>query len=495
MRLSPIKRWLFRLAAIGCGLVPLLAAELALRGMGWGERDHQADPFAGFQGTSRLFVPSDDGQRLEIPLSRQGFFRPDSFLATKPENDFRVFVLGGSTVQGRPFAIETSFTTWLEIALRAADPSRTWEIVNCGGVSYASYRLVPILEEVLDYGPDLIIVYTGHNEFLEDRTYGHIKSRPELVNRLLGWAGDIRLYGALRQAYSRLQGEAAASLPAARPVLPEEVDALLDYQGGIEFYHYDAKWRHDVQNHFQHNLRRMVELARQAEVPLWFVDPVFRLRDCPPFKAANLPELPTTDRAEWDRLRAAAAHAARVNPLQAIDLYREALQIDAAHAGLHYELAECLDRGGKHDEAEDAYRLAKDYDLCPLRILDSMLTDLHGISEATKTPLIGVRPWFERHSADGILGGGWLIDHVHPTVEGHQKIADLLAAEFAARGWIRPPPDWETRRRAAYDAHLESLSDFYFQKGMERLRGLRDWAAGRAQRLRTTGTAPPGETE
>ena len=44
-------------------------------------------------------------------------------------------------------------------------------MINCGGVSYASYRLGPILDEVLGYEPDLIMLYTGHNEFLEARTY------------------------------------------------------------------------------------------------------------------------------------------------------------------------------------------------------------------------------------------------------------------------------------------------------------------------------------
>ena len=64
-------------------------------------------------------------------------------------------MLGGSTVQGRPFSIETAFSTWLELSLTAADPSRIWQVVNCGGVSYASYRLAPIVDESSCYKPDL----------------------------------------------------------------------------------------------------------------------------------------------------------------------------------------------------------------------------------------------------------------------------------------------------------------------------------------------------
>ena len=94
--------------------------------------------------------------------------------ANKSRDEFRIFCLGGSTVQGRPYANETSFTTWLELSLQAADPRRQWQVVNCGGVSYASYRLLPIMKETLQYEPDLYIIYTGQNEFLEERTYGEI---------------------------------------------------------------------------------------------------------------------------------------------------------------------------------------------------------------------------------------------------------------------------------------------------------------------------------
>ena len=63
-------------------------------------------------------LPEED--TYEIPATRQKFFQPESFAAQKADDEFRIFVFGGSTVQGRPYAIETSFTTWLELALAAA---------------------------------------------------------------------------------------------------------------------------------------------------------------------------------------------------------------------------------------------------------------------------------------------------------------------------------------------------------------------------------------
>ena len=228
-----VRAVLFRCAAVLLGLTPLVLLELLFYALGWGRPDVRDDPLVSFHGIRPLFVLNDAGTHYEIPPGRQAFFRPQSFTARKSDQGYRIFCLGGSTVQGRPYATETSFTSWLRIGLQAAEPQRTWEVVNCGGVSYASYRLVPILQEVLNYEPDLIIVCTGHNEFLEDRTYGHIRDRSTTLVALQAQFAQLRSYQVLRQQYLRLQGGDAAFQAHARPELSEEVDAILDYQGGL----------------------------------------------------------------------------------------------------------------------------------------------------------------------------------------------------------------------------------------------------------------------
>ena len=239
----PWPRWiLFRAFAVFLGLSPLLLSEITLRMLDWGEPNRHEDPFLGFSAVYPLFVLDETGTRYEISPSRRTFFCPESFAAVKPPEEFRIFCLGGSTVQGRPFTTETSFTTWLELSLEAADTTRTWEVVNCGGVSYASYRLVPILEEVLGYEPDLVIIYTGHNEFLEDRSYGHIRDRPAVVTRILEAASRLRTFVVLRHGVIRLTS--AQTAPAeGKPVVPAEVDAVLDQGEGLEFFRRDPKWR------------------------------------------------------------------------------------------------------------------------------------------------------------------------------------------------------------------------------------------------------------
>ncbi len=264
------RRWTFRVFAVLVGLSPLVGVEAVCRIAGWGKITEIDDPYVGFTEVHPLFVLNDAGDRYEIAASRLEFFRPDWFAAEKGRREFRIFCLGGSTVQGRPYAIETSFTTWLELSLNAADPRRDWQVVNCGGVSYASYRLAPIMHELLAHQPDLFVLYTGHNEFLEDRTYAEVKQTPRPVAQLHSWCSNLRAYNVFRSAALGLAN--SNTRPPRRAQLPAEVDALLDYRDGIADYHREDAWRRRVVAHYQFNLKRMVRIAHEAGIPVMLVD-------------------------------------------------------------------------------------------------------------------------------------------------------------------------------------------------------------------------------
>jgi lysophospholipase L1-like esterase len=481
-------RWfrglLLRLAAVAIGLAPFVVVEAALVALDWGRPTYRDDPFVGFRAVHPLFVLNEEGTRYEVAPSRQGYFCPDSFARHKAPGEFRIFCLGGSTVQGRPFAIETSFTTWLELSLQAAEPDRKWEVVNCGGVSYASYRLVPILEEVLRYEPDLIVLCTGHNEFLEDRTYAHLKHMPEIVARPCEFVLRTRTYTLLREGYVRLRGRADATAQPDRPVLESEVDVMLDYRGGLDQYHRDDQWRTDVIAHFRYNLRRMVEMARDAGVPLILMNPVANLRDCPPFKSEHRAGLSPADLKRWNDAVARGVEHEKSNMNEAVADFREALAIDAQHAGLHYLLAQAYDALGMTEEARQSYTKAKELDVCPLRILEPMHEAILDVARETGTPLVDVRELYNRLADDGIPGGYWLVDHVHPSIPGHQQIANALADEMVRLGYVHPAADWRSNRDRRYREHLASLGDLYFAKGQRTLERVRRWTQGKASTVR-----------
>ena len=136
------------------------------------------DPFVGFASNAPLFVssPGANGkQLLATAPNKKDFFNRQSFAQPKAPNTYRIFTLGGSTTYGRPYDDNTSFSGWLRELLPAVDQSKNWEVINAGGISYASYRVAKLMEELIRYQPDLFIIYTGHNEFLEERTYREIR--------------------------------------------------------------------------------------------------------------------------------------------------------------------------------------------------------------------------------------------------------------------------------------------------------------------------------
>lgn len=478
------RRWLFRIAAVLIGLAPLVMFELAVRLAA--PRPTEAvdfDPVVDLSQLRPLFVHDRQTDRWRIPPERMNFFRPASFPDEKPSETRRVFVLGGSTVQGRPYATETSFATWLRLRLEACRPETNFEVINCGGVSYAAYRVAEILREVLGHQPDAIVLYTGHNEFLEDRTYAHVRS----LTPLRRWTSRVSSH--LRSV--RWLKHKLSNPPSDRTKLPWEVDARLDHVAGLDRYHRDPEWRRGVEAHFDLALRRMVGLTQDAGVPLILCVPAGELVQTPPFKIETAPQLSTAQRQSfqqaWRTVRDTTA-----NHSERLAACRQTLQIDPAHAGVHYVTGQLLLRDDRLDPAIEHLTAARDHDVCPLRATSPIVESVRKIAAQHDLPLVDTIDLLDRTGLeesplpDGVADPESFIDHVHPTIAGHQRIAAALAEEFEKLGWISPSATTERRYEQLVREQMSGLSETYFQTGKQRLEGLRRWAAGRAAEVGTS---------
>jgi len=467
---------LFRFATLVVVLSPLVLLELVLRLCVPAPAIILDDPYVSFSGLRPLFVLDPTGSRFETAEERLPFFRPQSFAAAKPQQTFRIFCLGGSTVQGRPYAVETSFTTWLELNLRAARPGADYEVVNCGGISYASYRLVPIMAELLAHEPDLFIIYTGHNEFLEDRTYGRHKKMPRALVRLHRLMLNLRSYSLANRLLSRRRAQRTDS---SKPVLPTEVEAMLDYRDGLKSYHRDPVWRQGTIEHFRRNLQTMVRMSRDAGVPVILLNPVSNLKDCPPFKSQFPAALSERRIQQVAELRQRAGELDWDDTPAKIAILEQAAAIDNHHAELLYLLGKCYARIGRFDEAKKWFILAKEQDICPLRILEPMHRTIRDVAALYHVPLVDVKAIIEQHTKDAIPGNEWLLDHVHPTIAGHKLIADAIYREMEVMELLRTPDAWLSARDELWQRHLSSLDDEYYRRGAARIERLRRWSRGR----------------
>lgn len=472
------RRWrrglAFHLATIVVVLAPLVLAELVLRLCVASPALRSDDPYVSFSSQSPLFVLDPTKTRFETTPERLIAFRSQSFAARKSPGTFRIFCLGGSTVQGRPYSVETSFPTWLKLNLQAARPETDWQVVNAGGISYASYRLRPIMRELLAYEPDLFILYMGHNEFLEDRTYRNPKSIPRVLIRLHRILLEMRSYALADRWLAKHRRQKAS-----QTVLPPEVQTKLDLSEGLASYRRDPVWRRGVIEHFGRNLETMVRMAHSAGVPVILINPVSNLKDCPPFKSEFRKNLSEQDKQRALDLRERVGKLDWTDAYEKIGLLKRAATLDDQHAGLAYLLGTCYERVGRSAEAKHWFTRAKEEDICPLRILESMHEVILEIARQHGTPLVNVKAMIEERTDDGIPGDEWLLDHVHPNISGHQLIADALCQTMAEMDLVHVPEHWQAAREQLWHEHLRSLNEAYYAQGAARLKRLQDWSRSR----------------
>lgn len=476
------KRWTLRLLAVVLGCMPLLLCEMGLRIMGWPSVAPPPDPLVDLHHLQPLFTLSPDKQTYFIGPERLNLFREATFAATKPAAKFRIFALGESTTQGEPYSTATAYPAWLDLELKAAT-GRDVEVINCGGLSYASYRIRAILHEVLEnYSPDLIILYCGQNEFLEERTYEGWREVPLPIARASGWLSSLKLAELTRWL---VQGSAQRDAKATgATVLKQEVDALLDYNGGLDAYHRDDAWREPVVEHYRWNMTQMVSECRAAQVPIILCNPVVNLLDCPPIKFERSSRLTPPQAAAFDE----AWNAAQANAQQpdiAKQFLATALTLDPDHAGANFFMGRLEWEAGHLEQARDLLVRAKDNDVCPLRALSAMQAAIHDIALHSSVPLLNADQLFGDRSQGGLVGNKWLVDHVHPNIEGHQLLGESLCDLILADGLLTEvKSDWRSGRTERWRAHLSTLHDDYFQRGKQRLEGLMLWTQGRAKKIR-----------
>ena len=480
------RRWYFRTTALILPLLLLASTELLCAFTGWGATVVSDDPFVEFAQVRPLFEMTSNGRSWHTSPVRRTYFKEDSFSAMKPPDEFRIFVFGGSTVQGNPFSIETSFPTYLQVALEKADPSRPWKVINCGGVSYASYRLVPIMQECFAYEPDLFIFCEGHNEFLEDVSYASVRKAPTAVSTTFSLLNQLRTFrllraGVLNLAQPKISPGSSESASDVRPVLTADVDTLLDHDGGFAVYRRDDAHAATVVSHFRANLERMAAMCNQHSVPLLMILPPSNLRDCPPFKPEFSQLLSESDRGHVVELLNQARKMAVDRPAEAIALAEQVTQIDSRYALGWYELGHLQLAARDFSAAERSFRRARDEDVCPLRMTTPLETTMRQVVDENRLPFLNAHALLKARTTNGIVGDNVLVDHVHPSFRGHEEIAIaiadwMLSAQFASAS----NPDWKQATRQECQQSLQSLDNLYFLRGQRHLENLKLWAAGRS---------------
>lgn len=468
-RSAPARR--VALVVFGCLVVPvtllLLEGLLAAFGVAPNRFD---DPYIGFESTTDLFSLEElDGDRrvFSTAPNKLQFFNHQEFPEIKADGTYRIFCLGGSTTAGRPYDDRVSFPRWLERYLDAAEPDRRHEVINAGAISYASYRVVLLMKELVRYSPDLFVVYTGHNEFLEERTYRSFIHQSPALKWLRSRFLRYRIARLATQAFARRDPDSESESR-----LEAEVQTRLDVWTGIEGFRRDDELRRAIVEHFAFNLDQMAAIARAYDVPLMLVEPISNLKDFSPFKSEHGSSVDPADRRRFQSLLSKGRDSlVQERHTEALDLFGEAERLDSAYAEVHFQTGRALLALGNSTAAKEAFIRAKDLDIAPLRALERISELVREKAGSWDLPLIELRTLLEAESqtrfAHTILGNEYLLDHVHPNMTVHSQIAERILATLADLGEIRLS-NWSGEKRISiYETTVDRLDrDYYAQRDL-----------------------------
>jgi Flp pilus assembly protein TadD/lysophospholipase L1-like esterase len=459
-----------------CLLLAALEGLLALLGTEPLTVEH--DPLVGFSSSSPLFVPSSDSDgELATAQAKLAFFNRQQFPRQKASGTRRIICLGGSTTYGRPYGDTTSFVGWLRQLLPHADPRYQWEVINAGGISYASYRLAVLTEQLLELDPDLLIIYTGHNEFLEERTYPRSERPSLMLQQATLLAARSRIFTLI---YRGLRGDPTAG--SQRVILPDEVDEILNHTVGPSSYQRDDFQQDQVIRHFQLNLSRISRMARRRGVPLLMVTPAANLRDFSPFKSQFSEAVSAADRKQW-QLHIDKARLLQVEEdWQAARQQLEAAQqLDPRQATTHFQLGHLLLKQGESAAALAAFRRARDEDVCPLRALSPVVESVRQAARREGDLLVDFEQLLaeqtQQTQGHRIPGNELFLDHVHPSIDAQQLLAEAIIDRLGKASWLSLAASWTPELRQQVSLELkQSLDRLDHARARRNLAKVLNWA-------------------
>jgi hypothetical protein len=181
-----MRRMIFRATALATGLLAAVlvvaAAEFASYGILWAKGKMQESfgdrytvdpntydlPYVGYR-----YRPFRKDVRPGLDTDRHGFIHngdPDRDLTHKPDNAYRIFIVGGSTVAGNT-APQDTLSGVLERNLNRDlhGFGLQFEVINAGVSGWLSSQELALISYYLaDYSPDLIISFDGFNDVYQE---------------------------------------------------------------------------------------------------------------------------------------------------------------------------------------------------------------------------------------------------------------------------------------------------------------------------------------
>ena len=417
------KRLLFVGLLVLIALLPFACGELILRGVGYGGYPPVLKEVGTVDGKTYI-ASSQAGINtfFKQSLNASGTMAPQVLTMPKDPDTVRIFALGGSAMRGYPQPRGLACTSFYEAMLKDVWPDRKIEVLNLGTTAVASFPLMYYCDELLKYEPDLVIVYSGNNEFYGANGVASVHSFGQSTGmmRLHRWLGSFALvqwFGSV--IGSGWVGTAAEDPDAANKTLMERV--IADGQVPPD----DPRRKQAALNLGTH-VRYIVDQCTAAKVPVIVCTTPANERDLAPIGEDVLPQ------GNGSTVKAAGLIAAIVRELNEVgedtekrseifERHRELGLTD--NSEFEFDRGKYLINLGIDEKALEHFTRARDIDPMPWRSLSGVCEAVRHIAADTDMILCDLEHIFREHSPHGCIGWELMDDHVHPSLAGQILIA------------------------------------------------------------------------
>ncbi len=366
-----------------------------------------------YGGNLDLFIPVPDEHSeylMNNPNVGQRYFHKqtnipnptkDLFLKNKPENSYRIFVLGGSTAAGYPYGNNIKFSRILGFRLQELYPKRAIEVVNVAMSAVGSYTLLDLVNEVLDQEPDAILIYAGHNEYYGALSVASMESlgrNPFIVRSYLKLI-RLKSFLLLRELVGWVKGNSKSSQM--NNELENSTGTLMERIVGEQQIPFNSTLYEAGKSQFESNLSIIIERSQRQGVEVVLSELVSNIRDQAPFISVD--------------------------------------DGDGNTALNSFNQARLLEKNGAYIDARINYLVAKDTDALRFRAAEDMNSIIHSLARNYQLHVVPMQQAFKAVATHGLIGDELMVDHLHPNIDGYFIMADAFFNTFQQKTIIGVP--------------------------------------------------------
>lgn len=415
------KKFLFYAIACLLPFVIIALLELSLRIFSYGK-------------VYPLFVPSEQFSKYVQPnpeLIKRYFpamanaprVAPDTFLfkQNKASDTLRIVTMGGSTMAGFPYGRFGSVAGMLKQRIKASQPELDVEIISVAMSSINTYTLLDITDEVIAIDPDIVLIYTGHNEYLGVMGVGSIYagSGGHASNLLFLKLKDFRLFQLIQNIYQSFISEQNQN-DGLNKQADNQRTVMAQVAENKTIIYNDETFLAGVYQ-FEQNLSMILAAFKSAEIPVFISTLVANEKDQAPFASVVANATQSNNKTRLSELSESLKR--KSTPVRQDDI---AMAENAKYADYFYQLAERFYHSNDLKSAHGYYIKALDYDVLRFRAPSRFNTIIRKLSDDFNAKLVDSYTFMHGQADDGMIGNNLMLEHLHPNKKGYFFLAEAF---------------------------------------------------------------------